>query len=55
MTDCLCMRVHMPTVQAAVRGMHGRWVLQRRRSERREVRETFELLCARLAGAPTSL
>ncbi|KAK9905595.1 hypothetical protein WJX75_002710 [Coccomyxa subellipsoidea] len=41
---------------AAIRGMHYRWVMGRRKSERKEVRQLCELVAARLAGvAPPAL
>lgn len=41
-------------LQSAIRSMHNRWIMRRRKSERREVRQLCELVAARLAGAGQS-
>ncbi|CAL8472166.1 g11708 [Coccomyxa elongata] len=38
------------TTWSAIRSMHNRWIMRRRKSERREVRQLCELVAARLAG-----
>ena len=42
-------------LQAAIRAVHRRWMMQQRRAGRRQLRQDIELLAAKLAGASSDV